>query len=225
MRASLLLIVCLPFSLLGQSLKPLSAEFVNCVTNPNGVPVASHKQRTPVVESKTGSRAYGEVNAQSSKIGVCENRTVVYVADINGAFRPILQQNLETTGDGSVYDGNGVSYLSWSPSGKNLLVVLFQWTWGTDGGGNNKYFLIDIGDDSPKLISPERAIRKQFSQPCASLINFTRWLDDHRIELEVRPFIARNEEGEPDGTASCVKETTMFSFDIASNAVMPSSRR
>ena len=221
LRASLILIVCFPFASNAQSLKPLSTEFVDCVRNQLAVPVASHKQRTPVIESKTGSLAYGEISAEESG-GSCQNSTVVYVADINGSFRPALQQGVETLPDGSIYDGNGAAYMSWSPSGRTLLVVLFQWTWGTDDGGNYKYFLIKTGDNAPKLLLPERTIRKQFKQPCTALISFNRWVDDTRIELQVRPFVATNEEGEPAGTRSCINVATLFSFDIERDTVSQS---
>jgi hypothetical protein len=42
-------------------------------------------------------------------------------------------------------------------------------------------------------------------------------LDDERIELETRPHVALNEEGEADGTPSCINKPTMFSFDIGKN--------
>ncbi|HET9743316.1 MAG TPA: hypothetical protein VFQ00_11250 [Terriglobales bacterium] len=145
----------------------------------------------------------------------------MYVAENNGSFRPALQQGLEQLPDGSVYDGNGVAYLSWSPSGKDLLVVLSQWTWGTDESGEYKYLLIETRTSSAKLLSPERTIRKQFKNPCAALINVYRWVDDKRIELEVRPFTAINDEGKPDGTPSCVKTATMFSFDVVGNTALP----
>jgi hypothetical protein len=109
--------------------------------------------------------------------------------------------------------------MSWSPSGSNLLVVLFQWTSGTDGGGNYKYFLIEPGHNAARLMFPERAIWKQFKRPCAALISFNRWVDDERIELEVRPFVSTAEEEQSDGTPSCIKEATMRSFNIVRNSV------
>ena len=221
-HAGLTLIVCLPFALKAQSLKPLSTEFVDCVTNEGGAFVASRKQQTPVLESKIGNRAYGEVSAEASGSGGCPVSTIVYVAEGNGSFRPALQQGVERLSDGSVYDGSGVAYMSWSPSGRKLLVVLFQWTWGTDGGGNYKYFLIEPGHNAAELIFPERAIWKQFKRPCAALIDFNRWVDDERIQLEVRPFVSTNEEGEPDETSSCVKEAAMRSFDVVRNKISQS---
>ena len=172
LQASLMLILYFPFALNAQSLQPLSTEFVDCVRNQRGVPVASRRQQTPVVESKIGSRAYGEISAEASRGGGCEVSTIVYVAKIHGSFRPALQQGVESLPDGSIYDGNGVAYMSWSPSGRKLLVVVFQWTWGTDGGGNFKYFLIETGDHAAKLMLPERAIWKQFKRPCTALISF-----------------------------------------------------
>ena len=146
--AILIVIVCFPFAFNAQSLKPLPTEFVDCVTNQRGVPVASNKQQTPLIKSRSGIVAYAEITAQSSTIGQCQNSTTVYVGQGNGSFRRVLRQGVERISDGSIYDGNGVAYMSWSPSGRNLLVVLFQWIWGTDGDGNYKYFLIKAGDNA-----------------------------------------------------------------------------
>ena len=181
--ASLMLIACFPFALHAQSLKPLPTEFVNCVTNQRGVPVQANKQQTPLVKSSTGNVAYGEVRAEALRAGSCQNSTTVYRAESSGSFRPILRQGVERLPDGSVYDGNGVAYLDWSPSGEKLMVVLFQWTYGTDGGGNYKYFLIEEGDHSAKLIFPERAIGEHFQRLCSAVTRFKGWIDNQRIGL------------------------------------------
>jgi len=221
--ASLMLIVCFPFALCAQSLKPLPTEFVDCVTNQRGVPILPKKQETALIKSSVGKTAYGEVNAELLRGGGCQNNTTVYMAENNGPFRPIVRQGLERLPDGSIYDGNGVEYLEWSPSGRNLLVVLFQWMKGTDDGGNYKYFLIEEDENSAKLIFPERAIWEQFKRPCSALIKFNGWVDNQRIALEVRPFVATDEEGKPDPTPTCIKEATTFSFDVVTNEVKPAS--
>ncbi len=217
-HASLILIVCFPFAVNGQSLRPLPTEFVDCLTNQLGVPVASNRRQTSLFESKVGIAAYAEIEAKASTPAHCQNSTTVYVGKSKGSFRPVLRQDVERLPDGSVYDGNGVPYLSWSPSGATLLVVLFQWTYGTDSGGNYKYFLIEKEHNSAKLILPERAIWKMFKGPCSALINFNGWIDNRRIGLEVRPFVATDEEGKPDTIPACVKETTTFSFDVLTMA-------
>lgn len=217
--ASLVLILCFPFSLNAQSLKPLPTEFVDCVTNKVGQPVESRKKQTSVFVSPNGSRAYAVVHAEASH-GSCRNSTVVYVAGVDGAFIPVHQQSLETDAQGSVYDGNGVAHISWSPSGSTLLVVISLWTWGTDGGGNYKYVLIDSADHSSKLAFPERYIFKQFSHPCAALIEFDRWLDDQHIVLEARPYTSGEDEG-ADRTPSCVQQAKMFTFNTVNDTVVP----
>ena len=223
LSASLMLIACFPFALNAQSLKPLPTEFVDCVTNERGAFIASRKEQTPMLTSSIGSIAYAEVSAETSGDGDCENNTTVYIAERNGgAFRPVLRQGEEHLPDSSIYDGNGVAYLSWSPSGKNLLAVVFQWTYGTDGGGNYKYLLIEE-DNSAKLILPERAIWEQFKKPCYASISFNGWIDNRRIGLEVRPFVAMDDEDEPDPTPSCVKEATTFSFDLGTKEASPNS--
>ena len=148
LKFAMMFVQWFPLGLSAQSLKPLSTEFVDCVKNQRGASVASNKQRTPLVKPSVGSISYGEVSAELLPGGSCQTTTTVYVAENNGPFRPVLRQGLERLADGSIYDGSGVAYLSWSPSGSNLLAVLFQWTNGTDGGGNYKYFVIPRGETS-----------------------------------------------------------------------------
>jgi hypothetical protein len=223
LKFATMLVLCFPLGLSAQSLKPLSTEFVDCVQDQRGAYVASNKQRTPSVKSSVGSISYGEVSAELLPGGSCQTTSTVYVAESNGPFRPVLRQGLERLADGSVYDGSGVAYLSWSPSGSILLAVLFQWTNGTDGGGNYQYFVIQRGETSAKLIFPEDAVWKEFKHPCSALISFNGWIDDQRIGLEVRPFIWHDEEGNPDPTPACIKEATTFSFDLVTQAVTRAS--
>src|SRR5437879_2004875 len=102
LRASLMLIVCFPFALHAQSLKPLPTEFVDCVTNQRGVPILSKKQETALIKSSVGKTAYGEVNAELLRGGGCHNNTTVYMAKTNGSFRPILRQGVEGLPDGTI---------------------------------------------------------------------------------------------------------------------------
>jgi hypothetical protein len=98
------------------------------------------------------------------------------------------------------------------------------------GGCQNNTTVYMAGNNGPfrpvlrqggaaKLIFPERAIWEQFKRPCSALIRFNGWVDNQRIGLEVRPFVATDYEGEPDPSPACVKEATMFFFDVATNAV------
>ena len=53
-------------------------------------------------------------------------------------------------------------------------------------------------------------------KPCASLVSSQRWLDDGRIEIELKADKELDEEGNAGATPSCIEKPTRFSFDLDS---------
>ncbi len=170
---------------------------------------------TPVFDSKQGFRAYGVVLASHSAEGACKNSSTVYFAQPAGTFRVALQQTPEPLPDGSVYDGNGIKSIQWSPSGTRLLIEVSQWTWGTDSDWNTKYILLTPEGDVREL-PIMAAIQKHFAQPCVWLDRSKGWLDDARIDIELNPAKDVDEEGVAGPTPSCIGTPTQFSFDVVS---------
>ena len=205
--------------MIAQPAKSLSTQYVECVRNDKGEDVASREVKTPVFTSKTGVRAFGVVAAAKISPGGCQNRTALYIAQPRGSFQLVYQQGTEPTHDGSVYDGNGIEAIRWSPSGKRVLVQIFQWIWGSDFGENTKHVVFTTGDRKARVISPVEAIWKQFKQPCTARIETTGWIDDDRIQLNLNPFVDTDEEGIRSSIPSCVKGTVKFSFDVDSGSL------
>jgi hypothetical protein len=173
--------------------------------------------QTPLFESKQGFRTYGLVVASYLPEGACKNTSIIYVAEAAGPFRVALQQSTELLPDGSVYDGNGIETIEWSPSGTRFLVQVSQWMWGTDGGEYTKYFLLTPAEGNARELPIPAAIQRYFAQPCARLVDSKEWLDDgRRISIELMPVKDVDEEGVADPTPSCVITPTLFSFDVDS---------
>src|SRR5438874_8364553 len=180
-----LLFCCVPVSAFAQG-KPLATEFVKCMQDDKGRDVGSRSIQTPVFESTQRFRAYGVVVARYLPQGACKNTSTVYVAEPAGAFRVALQQSTELLPSGSVYDGNGIETIEWSPSGTRFLVQVSQWTWGTDSGEYTKYILLTPDEGSVRELPIPAAIQRYFAQPCARLVSSKRWLDDgRRISIEL----------------------------------------
>lgn len=196
--------------------KPLPTQYVECVRDNKGVDVASRSIPTPMVDSKQGFRAYGVVIASRSREGSCKNTSAVYFAEPAGTFRVALQQQSERLPDGSVYDGNGIEDIEWSPAGTHLLIEVTQWTWGTDSTWKTKYIIVNpvTGEVRDLPITP--AIEKHFAKPCAWLVSSAGWLDDGRIDIELKPYKEVDEEGDVGPTPSCVRKPTRFSFGVNS---------
>lgn len=194
--------------------KPLATQYVECVRNDKGVDVKSRKMQTPIFVSRNGDRAFGVVAAQLTPGRGCQNTTMLYAAESHSSFRLVFQQEPEPAPVSSVYDGNGIQAICWSPSGKRVLAEISQWIWGSDFGWNDKYVIFSPGDRTAHPILPVDSVVKQFKQPCGALIETTGWIDDERIELTASPFIGTDEEGTPDGTPPCVKTPVKFSFDV-----------
>lgn len=172
--------------------------------------------QTPVFDSKQGFRAYGVVVASYSPEGACKNTSTIYLAEPGGRFRVALQQTPELLPDGSVYDGNGIEAIRWSPSGTRLLVAVSQWTWGTDSTWNTKYLLLTPSNVGARELPIMAAIQRYFAKPCTRLDRSRGWLDDTRIDIEVNPYKDEYEGGAADPTPSCVATPTRFSFDVVS---------
>ena len=172
--------------------------------------------QTPVFISKQGFRAYGVVVARHSLEGSCKNISTVYVAEPAGTFEIAFQQTPELLPDGSVYDGNGIETIRWSPSGTRTLIEVSQWTWGTDSTWNTKYILLTPDEGSARELPIPAAIQRHFAQPCARLVRSKGWLDDGRISIELMPVKDVDEQGVADATPSCVANPTLFSFEVDS---------
>jgi len=219
-KSLLAFLLCFATTILAQPAKPLATRFVQCVQNSKGSYVASRKVQTPVFTSKKGSKAFGVVTAEPSA-GSCRNRTILYVAPPHGSFRPVWQQEAEPTHDGSIYDGNGIEAIRWSPSGKRLLVGISQWVEGSDFGWNIKHLVFTSGDRRAKPVSPVEAVSKSFEHPCTALIEAVGWMDDNRIEVVAHPLVDTDEEGIRSSTPSCVAGPVRFSFNVGTGSVHP----
>lgn len=196
--------------------KPFPAQYVECVQGDKGADVASRSIRTPVFQSKQGFKAYGVVIANRSPEGACQNTTTVYVAEPAGTFRVAFQQQAERLPDGSVYDGNGIENIRWSPAGSRLFLEVSQWTWGTDSTWNTKYILVSTATGEVRELPVAAAIQKQFGKTCAWLASSKAWLDDVLLDIELKPYNEVDEEGNAGPTPSCVGKPTRFSFDVDS---------
>lgn len=215
LRYACILLCCAPTSGYPHS-KALVTEYLECIQDNKGRDIASRSMPTPVFHSKQGFRAYGVVVANLSPEGVCKNTSTVYLADPSRSFRVAFQQTPEPLPDGTVYDGNGIERIQWSPSGTRLLIGVSQWTWGTDSTWNKKYIVLTGSEGSAKELPIKDAIRKYFAQPCAWLSSSKGWLDDTRIDIEINPYKDVDEEGAPGPTRSCVQKPTQFTFDVDS---------
>jgi hypothetical protein len=210
-----LLFCCLAANAFAES-KSLPTQYLECVRDAKGVDVASRSMPTPVFDSKQGFKAYGVVVANRSPEGACTNTTTVYFSEPAGTFRVAFQQQTERLPDGSVYDGNGIENIQWSPTGRVLLIEVSQWTWGTDSTWNVKYILVDAGTAEVRELPITAAVQKHFTKACAWLAGSGEWLDDREIDIELQPYKDVDEEGAPGPTPSCVAKPTRLSFDVNS---------
>ena len=214
-----LLLCTVPVHSFAQGSKPLVTQYAECVKDDKGSDIASRALPTPVFESKLGFRTYGVVVAKRSPEGSCNNTSAVYIAGPGGAFQLALQQKPEPLPDGSVFDGNGIEAIRWSPSGERLLVEVWQWTWGTDSTWNTKYVLINPGEQSARELPVSEAINRYFAKPCIRVLTSKGWLDDTRIGIEVSPTKDIDEEGVTLATPSCVQNPTKLWFDVVSGTL------
>lgn len=200
--------------------KPLTTRYVECVRDDKGRDLASRSMQTNVVDSKRGLRAYGVVVANYSPDGGCKNTITVYLAGPSGKYRVAFQQTPQRLPDGSVYDGNGIETIQWSPSGARLLIAVSQWTWGTDSTWNTKYVLLTAPQGHARDLPVMVAIDRYFAQPCRRLITSKGWLNDVQIGIEIEPAKDVDEDAVATPNASCVSAPTRFAFDVKSGDLL-----
>jgi hypothetical protein len=211
----------LPGSALAQASQPLVTRYVQCVRDQKGRNMASRTVRTPIFESKQGVRAYGVVTAAVSSAPACQNTTTIYIAGRGEHFRVAFRQGPEALPDSTVYDGNGVEAIRWSPAGERLLVEVSQWAWGTDSSWSRRYVLIDLEHQTTRDLPLISALNTQFGKECVRQVTSKGWIDDTRIEVEVSPAREVDEEGNASRVPSCVQKPTAFSFDITAGSLRP----
>ena len=200
--------------------KIVETQYLECVRDNKGRDVASRSTETSIFDSKLGFRAYGVVVASNSPEGACTNTSTIYLAEPGGPFQVALQQTSERLPDGSIYDGNGIESIQWSPSGARLLIGISQWMWRTDSTWHTKYLVLTPSEGGTREIRLAAGIERYFSQPCTRLVSSEGWLDDRRIGIEIKAADYMDEDGVADPTPSCVRRPTRFSFDVDSGKLI-----
>ena len=206
-----LLLCTLASAAVAQRDKPLATAYVECVRDEIGRDIASRSVRTPTFKSVRGT-VYAVVTAERSQQYSCENNTAVYISGRDRKRRLVFQQKPERLPDGTVYDGNGVEAIRWSPSGDRIVVEVSQWTWGTDFGWNTKYIVLSPATDAATEIPVLSDIAQQFPQECVRNVVSKGWRDNTHIAVEVGPAKDVDEEGLPGPTPSCVVKPTTYLF-------------
>jgi len=210
-----LLLFALASASVAQRDKPLATAYVECVRDAKGRDTASRSVRTPAFKSMRGT-VFAVVTAEHSRQFSCENNTAVYIAGRGRKPHLAFQQKPEPLPDGTVYDGNGVEAIRWSPSGDRVVVEVSQWTWGTDSGWNTKYIVLNPATEAATEIPVLREIAQQFRQECVRNITSKGWRDNTHIAVEVGPAKDVDEEGLPGPTPSCVVKPASYLFDVES---------
>jgi hypothetical protein len=210
-----LLVCTLASAAVAQRDKPLATAYVECVRDAKGRDIASRSVRTPAFKPVRGT-VYAVVTAEHSRQYSCENNTAVYIAGGGRKRRLAFQQKPERLPDGTVYDGNGVEAIRWSPSGDRMVVEVSQWKWGTDSGWNTKYIVLSPATEAATEIPVLRDIAQQFPQECVRNVISKGWRDNTHIAVEVGPAKDVDEEGLPGPTPSCVVKPTSYFFDVES---------
>ncbi len=216
----LCLLICTLLRSAAAQSKALETNYVQCMRDSSGRDIASRRVRTPTFKSAQGRRAYGVVSANVSSSAGCRNSTSIYIADRGGAFRVAFRQQPEPLPDGTVYDGNGIEAIRWSPSGQRLLVEVSQWTWGTDSSWFTKFVLIAPDRRGFRELPVLGTLAKQFRKECVRQVTSKGWLDERRIAIEIGPA---KDVPDEDGTASvpsCVQQATSFTFDVETGSLV-----
>jgi hypothetical protein len=194
----------------------LPTQYVDCVNDSKGQPIASRQVKSPVITSTSGDHVYAVVVAKQVSQR-CEITAIIYMASGKGPYRQIFRRGQIRNADGT-FDDNGIQELAWSPSGKHLLAVIFRSRFASDADVKPDYLLFSTGRAHFLTIRPEDAVHRRFKTDCTAEIELSGWLDDSHLLMTAKPFVMTDEEGVPDKTPPCGETVSKFSFDTDSGA-------
>ena len=185
-------------------------SFVTCYKEPAG----SRLARSDILVSPDGRfRAYAQVEAMLIKRGrtECVNTSRLFVkSPESDTYKLVfLQEPMRWE------LGNGMKVVDWSPGGRQLLVELEWWQYGSDAGGKT---VLIYNADYGYFTQP--ALGQVFSKtgkPCALRLDDVAGFSSHgKVVLKVGPWF--EDEGTIDQD-SCVQKEGFWLLDPARDTV------
>jgi hypothetical protein len=167
---------------------------------------ASRSAMTPILESKNGFRAYGEVRV-TVKDGNCDNTTTLFVASTSNA-----EFKTAYTKEG---DGNGIRLVGWSPDQTKLLFEVNNWRYFSDGGFENVSVIYDSKRNSTaEFPDLDKTIMNYFGSECDFEHSTRRWKTDSQFVVRITPPLPSEDEQHP-----CASSPLLLVYEIEKKAV------
>lgn len=162
--------------------------------------------KTPIVASKTGIRAYGEVRVEA-KDGDCNNTTAVFIASSKDAEFKLVYKK-----DGG---GNGIRLIGWSQDGTRLLFEVNEWAYFSDTGFENVSVVYDAKRVSiSEFRDLDKGIQKYFGSDCDFEHSTKRWHSTTQFVVRVtKPLPTEDEQH------SCVDAPILLLYDLEKREV------
>jgi hypothetical protein len=174
---------------------------------------AERSARTPVLESRKGSRAYGEVSV-TVKGQDCENTTTLNLASSTGDEFSVVYK-------GRGAKGNGIRLIGWSPSGDELLAEMNYWEYETDAGFDYIPLIYDTrSHQAIEMKSADEALINHFGTDCEFEPTVEGWKSDTQILIRV----SKMPGDESSEQKSCVEKPQLFVFDLEDGSVALSKK-
>lgn len=172
----------------------------------------SRSAKTPILESKTGFRSYGEVKVAVNQ-GDCQNTTTLFVAlGRDAEFKQVY------TKEGG---GNGIRLIGWSPNGRFLLVETNEWIYESDSGFSSEPAVFDATKNGlHRLPDFDKALTDHFGTQCEFEHAIMRWQTDSQVVVKVSktPFDESYEQH------FCIKSPIFLLFDLDKRTISQLSR-
>lgn len=166
--------------------------------------------KTPVLESTTGLRAYGEVQVAVNG-DRCENTTTLVVSKVSGEDSKIV---FTRTSEDS--PGNGIRLVGWSPNGSKLLIEVTTWKYNTNPRYEYLPVVYDVSIDSATEISAlEKAFAKYFNTGCEFQFSVRSWVNEQQVVVK----ISHTPESHDYEQHFCVDRPRLLVYDLQKDKV------
>lgn len=186
-------------------------SYLSCWQGRDNTDFTSRQERTAVLASRIGAKAFGAVVASAAGTGSCQNTTTLFASDGKTAPSNVYQVTPEGT-----QDGNGIRLVAWSPSGRKLLTEITSWAYGSDAGLGKLFIVYDVVTMHASELPVNPMVAKALGDKCDFDVSAARWISDSEVLLR-----ARRHPYEPDGDPNCGVSTHLFRLDTNTLQLRP----
>ena len=201
----------------GQDPTAYDVSYLSCWQGRDQTDFGSRQQRTAILVSHTGAKAFGTVVATASSTGSCQNTTTLFASD--GKTEP---ENVYRVSREGTQDGNGIRLVAWSPSGRKLLAEITTWAYGSDAGLGKLLLVYDTVTKHASELTVFPQLIAALGEKCDLQVSAMRWISDGEVLVSAKRQLP---ESDTEATSlDCPPTQHFFRLDVSTDQLKPYHR-